>query len=197
MIAVAILAGGSSTRFTLNKLLYPIKGKPLIQYVVDKIEKCKYVTKTVLVVTPLALQTFSNINLDVVIDFLSIGPLGGIYIVLKLFNEVMVVGGDMPFVNCEFINTMLNLCREYRYACLPIWRETGFMEPLAGVYSKDFISVLEKAITINEYSIQKLIRKFNLKVKTIDIEEHLRGFTDIFVSINKFEDINKFMEKFP
>lgn len=195
MINIAVLAGGSSTRFTLNKLLYSIKGKPLIQYILDKVRRCRCITKTVLIVTPLTSQMFFDLGLDVVTDFLGIGPLGGVYTALKMLSEVMVIGGDMPFVNCEFVETMINLCEDYEYACLPMWRETGFMEPLASIYNKNFLSILEQAITINEYSVQRIIKRFNVKVKTIDIEKYLKNFADVFININKFEDLDKILEK--
>jgi len=195
LITAAILAGGSSTRFTFNKLLYPIKGKPLLQHVVDKIRKCKSITKAVLVVTPLHSGTFSDIDVEMVIDFLGIGPIGGIYTALKMFREVIVVGGDMPFINCEFIDTILSFCREYEYACLPIWRKTGFLEPLAGVYSKDFISLLEQAISINELSIQRVIKRFNLNIKIVSIEDQMNEISNVFININRFEDIKEVEEK--
>lgn len=194
MITVAILAGGSSTRFTFNKLLYSIKGKPLIQHVIDRIRKCKNITKVVLVVTPLSSRTFSDVDVEMVIDFLGIGPIGGIYTALKMFSEVMVIGGDMPFINCEFIDTMLSFCKEYEYACLPIWRRAGFLEPLAGVYSKDFIPLLEQAISINELSIQRIIKRLNLNIKTVSIEDHMGNISNVFININRFEDLKEVAE---
>ncbi|MEM1561243.1 MAG: NTP transferase domain-containing protein, partial [Ignisphaera sp.] len=100
MVVVVILAGGMSTRFLAgDKLLYPIKGKPMIKYVIDSISRCKHITKVV------AISSQSNINsvneyVETLQDPFQIGPLGAVYIALKTFSEALIIGGDMPYIDC-------------------------------------------------------------------------------------------------
>jgi molybdopterin-guanine dinucleotide biosynthesis protein A len=193
-LIVTILAGGPSTRFHINKLVYPIKGKPLINHTVEKVKKCKSVLKVFLIATPLTVNRYQGIEAEVILDPLGVGPIGGIYTTLKMFKEAMILAGDMPLINCGYIETMINLCKGYRYACLPIWRKTGFLEPLAGIYSKDILPIIEHGLAVGELSIQRLIKKFNLDIKTIPIEVDLNIFIDMFKNINKLEDIYEIIE---
>lgn len=192
---IAILVGGTSTRFHINKLTYPVRGRPLINYIVENVRRCRSAVKVVLVATPQTFNQYRDIDVDVVIDFLAIGPMGGIYAVLKMFGEVMVLAGDMPFINCRYVEKMVELCKGYRYACLPMWIETGFLEPLAGIYSKEILPIIEQGLVLGELSIQRLIKKLNLGIKAIPIEIFLRDFVNMFMNINRFEDIEEVVYK--
>lgn len=190
MIIAVILAGGVSKRFSINKLFYPLKGKPLIRHVIDNIKSCRYVLKTVIVSSPFNEFLFEDLDTDIVIDNMCIGPLGGIYLALKLFGKVIIFGGDMPNICCGFIEKMIHMCIDDIYACIPTW-SSGYMEPLSAIYTYKLIPILEYGIAIGEYSIQRLIKKLNFKVQLVDIEKHLSDFLYVFNNINTVEDIHK------
>lgn len=192
MIVTAILVGGTSTRFSINKLLYPLWGKPLTKHIIDNLSPCKSILKIVLVASPHNVSMFEGLGVDVITDNLCIGPMGGIYTSLRLFNRVFVVGGDMPNVSCGYIEKMLNLCLDNTYACIPTW-SSGYMEPLAAIYTQRLLPVLEHSISIGEYSIQRLIKGLKIDVQKINIEKDLKNFTHVFNNINSWNDIHRLM----
>lgn len=190
MVIVAVLAGGISTRFFVNKLFYPLKRKPLILYVIDKLRFCKYVVKTIVVASPFNVSLFNELDIDTVVDNMCIGPLGGIYTVLRLFKEVFIVGGDMPNIRCSFIERMISLCKDITYACIPI-QSNGYMEPLAAIYRDKLLPIIEYGISIGEYSFQRLIKKLDIIIQVVDIEKKLSDLRDVFVNINRLDDIHR------
>ena len=196
MIVAGVLVGGVSARFGVNKLLYPLKGKPLILHVLDRLSLCKAISKAVLVGCTQTLNLYSWIGVDAIADNLCIGPLGAVYSALKIISEVLIVGGDMPGITCGYVEDLIRLCRGYRYACIPAW-SSGYMEPLAAIYNKEVLPALEYGIAVGEHSIQKLIKLVRVPVKLIDIEKHLAKHTNAFLNINTLKDIRILSEAIP
>lgn len=194
LIIAAILAGGTSKRFSPNKLVYPLGGKPLVQHVFDNLRYCRKIIKTVAIASPYTAPLIEDLGVDTIIDNVCLGPMGAVYTALKMFREVLVVGGDMPSMCCDFIEKLTEVCRGYRYACIPRWRH-GFMEPLAALYRYDILPYLEHGLQIGIYSIQRLIKTVSIEVEVVDIEENLSEFLAVFNNVNSLEDIAKLRNK--
>ncbi|MCS7111074.1 MAG: molybdenum cofactor guanylyltransferase [Ignisphaera sp.] len=189
MIVVAILAGGMSSRFLAgDKLLYPVRGKPLIRYVVDSLMMCRYVSKVI------AISSQSNINsinehVETVQDPFQIGPLGALYLALRMFSEVFVVGGDMPFINCACLYTILEKCGfdGTISACMPQCND--YLEPLLSLYRRSMIGIIEYGIANRILSLQKLIKIFRVSIKTINICNSSELKTCL-TNVNSVEDVH-------
>jgi len=188
LIFAAILAGGSSIRFLTNKLLYQVRGKPLIRYTYDRLATCRSLIKPVVVASPSMATPLNDMGFEVIIDNMCLGPLSGIYTALRFASEVFVVGGDMPNIDCCFIDEMIKACSEYDYACFPTWK-TGHMEPLAALYKQELLPLLDYAIAVGELSIQRLVKRLGVDVKKISIDKHLSRWARVFANINTLEDI--------
>lgn len=188
MVVVAILAGGTSTRFLAgDKLLYPVMGKPLIRYIIDSMMGCKYVTKVI------AISSLTNINsineyIETLQDPLQIGPLGAIYLALKMFNEVFIVGGDMPYANCTCLRIILEHCEaeEPLPACIP--QCNGYLEPLLSLYRRSILDAIEYGIAKGILSMQKLIEILKIPIKTINIC-NLNELRKCIINVNSIDDV--------
>lgn len=192
MIFLAILAGGSSTRFLINKLFYFYKGKPLIMHIIDKLKLCKNI-KIIAIASPFTIQNLVELGVNTIIDNLCIGPMGGIYIAVKTFEKVLVIGGDMPNIDCDYVEKIDEICEENFYACIPVWRN-GYIEPLAAIYTNKIIDILEYGIIHKEYSIQKLLKKFKLNIKYIDIDTQLDMYKYVFKNINEISELKEILD---
>ncbi len=189
MVVVAVLAGGISSRFLAgDKLLYPVMGKPLIKYVIDSMMRCRYATKVI------AISSLTNINsineyIETLQDPFQIGPLGAIYLALKMFNEVFIVGGDMPYVDCVCLRIILEQCSvdEFVSACMPQYN--GYLEPLLSLYRRSILDVIEYGIAKKILSLQKLIKTLKVSVKTIDVCSS-NELKKCLINVNSIDDIH-------
>ncbi|MEM2261413.1 MAG: molybdenum cofactor guanylyltransferase [Ignisphaera sp.] len=188
MVVVVILAGGMSTRFLAgDKLLYPIKGKPMIKYVIDSISRCKHITKVV------AISSQSNINsineyVETLQDPFQIGPLGAVYIALKTFSEALIIGGDMPYIDCTCLDIILEHCKNSRniFACMPQYDD--YLEPLLSLYRRSMLDAIEYGIANGILSLQKLIKVLKIPIKTISIY-NLHILKKCLTNVNSIDDI--------
>jgi molybdopterin-guanine dinucleotide biosynthesis protein A len=189
MIVVAILAGGSSTRFLGgDKLFYPIKGKPLIKYAIDSIMGCKNVLKVIAISSQMHINKIVE-YIDAVQDPYQIGPLGAIYIALKMYREVFIIGGDMPYIDCRCIDVILNHCRdESSIACMPQYN--SYLEPLLSIYRKPVLDIIEFGIIHDILSLQKLLNLFKAPIKTIDAN-NIDVLKRCLININTLDDLNR------
>ncbi|MEM4506433.1 MAG: molybdenum cofactor guanylyltransferase [Ignisphaera sp.] len=192
MISVAVLAGGSSTRFFVNKLFYPFKGRPLVMYIIERLGLCRNVMKVIAIASPYNVHNLVDLGVETVVDNLCIGPIGGIYIATKMFNRVLVIGGDMPNISCSYIEKIDELCVKDAYACIPTWGGV-YMEPLAAIYTNKITNIIEYGIASTEYSIQRLLRKLKVDVQFIHIDTELSEYREVFRSINTLEDVEEIM----
>lgn len=190
MVVVVILAGGASSRFLAgDKLFYPIRGRPLIKYVVDSVMRCRCVTKIVALSSQLNSNRVSE-YIETVEDPLQIGPLGALYLALKMYREVLLIGGDMPFITCTCLDTVLEYCRDTSvFACIPQYNH--FLEPLLSVYRRPLLDIVEYGIVNRVLSLQRLIKILRVPIKVIDISD-LDELKKCLININSVEDIEHY-----
>ncbi len=192
MIGV-VLAGGSSRRFGIDKLFYPIRGRPLVLNVVENLRRARGVLKVVVVASAKNVGRFDELGLDTIIDNLCIGPLGGIYIALRAFGTIIAVAGDMPFVTSSAVEKLIRLCKdEYEYdACVPSWR-CGYLEPLFSIYRASALKVVEQCISEGSLSLHKVLR--SMRTLRVPVEEIVDDPEKTFLNVNTFEDLKRVRE---
>ena len=66
----AVLAGGYSKRTLIDKLFYPLNGKPLILYPVEQLRKVRDVVKVVAIASYRSANHLNDLGIDTVIDTL-------------------------------------------------------------------------------------------------------------------------------
>jgi len=182
----AVLAGGYSRRTIVDKLFYPLNGKPLVLYPVEQLRKVRDVVKVLAIASYRSADYLNDLGIDTIIDTLLIGPLGALYLVLKMYREAIVVAGDMPFISWRTIERMVRLCREEYDVCIPMW-SSGYIEPLCAVYRQGFLKAIEYGLERNILAIHRLISL--AKVFKIPIERISDNPKKEFFNVNSVSDM--------
>ena len=188
MYSVVVQAGGKSTRMGKDKSLLTLRGKPLIQIVIDKVTSLG----DELIITSNEPLKYAGFSARVVSDeFTEVGALAGIHAGLKASkNElVVVVATDMPFVSVGLFNHMKSLITLEVDVVIP-FSEKGY-EPFHAIYRKaSCLPAIESAIRENK---RRIISWFDaVNVATVEKNEievfDPKGLA--FFNVNTPEDLH-------
>jgi len=156
-----VLAGGQSRRIGANKSLLKIGESFIIDHVLRALSP---LSSSVIIVTDEAhfiLLRSSNPDARVVQDiYPARGPLGGIYTGLLHSEDVynLVVGCDMPFLNADFINYLIDEAPGHDIVVPRIEWKT---EPLHALYSRSCLPAIESLLQDGQLQIIKLFDRVN------------------------------------
>ncbi len=185
-----ILAGGLSRRFGEDKLSYSLKGKKVLERVLDSAEA---VFERVFIVAKDP-GKFYWARAPVVRDTIPIqAPIAGLVTALERAEgeRFCLLAGDYPLIR-ERVLRRLKECSE---GDAVVFRIKGQVHPLIGVYSKEIKGVMEKRINHGELSLVGLLEN----VKTLFIEENeiLEEDPDLisFINLNTRDDLELILEK--
>lgn len=181
-----ILAGGKSSRMNyVDKAFLDVYGMPMIKHVLNKFEG----VDDIIIVTNKP-EDYKQLGVRVVTDIIpQRGPLSGMHsgLVHAKHDYSFITACDTPLVPKEFIDYCFDLEKDYDVA-VPYWN--GFYEPTCGMYSKNVLPEIVKAI---EAGIKMPIKIYpNLEVKTIE-ENVLSRFGDMrrmFTNINTAQELD-------
>lgn len=132
-----ILAGGGSSRFGHDKVLMPLAGKPMIQYVLDAISGVVN-EKIVVVNSGVQAENLRKVvepGTLIVIDIDDVeGPLAGAYTGFKESQGEysLLLPCDTPLISRDIIFYLMELSQN-RNAVIPR-HPNGYIEPLQAVY---------------------------------------------------------------
>lgn len=187
---VAVLAGGRSKRFGLNKLLYRIDGKPLIMHTVERLLWAGRIDDVFLVASEENAEKLRHLGFSIITDELSVGPIGGVYTALGM-GDVFIAAGDMPVIEPGLVDLIIERFAESgRMACVPRW-PNGYIEPLHAAYSSRFRRILEPRIKTGSYELNRAVREANPCY--IQIESLPDGWKGSFFNVNRKEDLRAFL----
>jgi len=181
-VTALVLAGGNSTRMGRNKALLKIDNKTLIEIVVEKLQD---LFDEIIVVTnnPENYPMLKNVRFEKdCIDTPVKNSLVGIYTgLLKSSNDyVFVVACDMPLLNMDLIQHMLN---ELGNEDILVPFLEGHYEPLHAIYNKTCLSFIKDMLDVGNYKIINLYDYVNtVKVNEKEIriiDPQLRSFMNI------------------
>jgi len=179
-----ILAGGKSSRMGTNKALLKINGITIIEHIFKVISS---LTQNIIISSNS--DEYNFLRCQILHDEIeNIGPAGGIYTCLKNSKTVknIILSCDTPFINADLIKYIIESSEDYD-STIPICND--FVEPLAGIYSKNIINIIENEIGKNNFSIFKIIKKSNYKL--LEINEKLNFYNkNMFLNINNLNDYN-------
>lgn len=158
-----ILAGGSSTRFSGDKGILELNGKPLLNYVVDAV---KGLVEEVIVVT--SSQDRADVyaklvspKVKFVVDVCeSKGPLVGAMTGFEAANGEYsaLLPFDSPFVSQEVLSLLFDCCIG-KAAAVPRWTNQE-IEPLHAVYhTKQALQAAKEALAENELDVQAMVER--------------------------------------
>ena len=185
-----ILAGGKNLRLGRIKALEIIGGKSLIERVIERLTP---ISSRILIVTSLEHSDFpAGGDVEILTDlYPGQGPLVGIYtgLMASRSSHSIVVACDMPFLNTELLDHMLGQTTDYD-AVVPRL-ETGLIEPLHAVYSRNCLEKMKERVERGQLAVESLIE--TLRVKYVQQEEICRLDPDLlsFFNINYQSDIDR------
>jgi molybdopterin-guanine dinucleotide biosynthesis protein A len=201
-ITAIILSGGKSLRMGTNKSLLKIGDKTIIEGLRDILQS---MFKDVILITNDP-DDYKFLSLPIYEDiFRRRGPLAGIHSGLKhsKTNINFIISCDLPFMTKEMINYLI----EYKTdKLITVAKADGFIQQLAGKYSKECLSPSEEILkegvnNENRDDVQKK-RKCNVLnlIDTVRAEiipaESLPFYKeDLYFNMNRTEDYNLLLEK--
>jgi molybdopterin-guanine dinucleotide biosynthesis protein A len=152
-ISGIVLAGGKSVRLGRDKLVETIGDTSLLQRVLSCLGSFN---RDIIIVTAGGhdLSRFADHpRLKIVNDiYPGKGSLGGVYTGLTVSKSLhnLVVGGDMPFLNRDFLSYMMQLSAEFDVV---IPRLGNAVEPLHAIYSRACLAPIENLFRQNNLRI--------------------------------------------
>jgi len=201
-ITAIILSGGKSSRMGTNKSFLKIGDKTVIVRMRDLLQS---MFNNVILITNEP-DDYKFLGVPIYEDiFRHRGPLAGIHSGLKhsKTNINFIISCDLPLMTKEMINYLI----EYKTnKLITVAKADGFIQQLAGKYSKECLSPSEKILkevinNENRDAVQKK-RKCNV-LSLIDLvgaeiipAESLPFYNeDLYFNMNRTEDYNLLLEK--
>lgn len=151
-IEVFVLAGGKSSRMGKDKGLIPLKGKPMISYVLKVLEELALPIS--IIANKPGYESFGyRVLKDEVQEK---GPLGGLYTALQHSNadHVLLVGCDMPLVSMEAFCQLIGAAREDRITAAS---EGERVNPLFGLYPVELGEKVKESLERGELKMTDFI----------------------------------------
>lgn len=194
-LSAAVLAGGKSRRMGMDKLLLPVKGRPLIANLCDC---CGGFHELILSTAKgrdytEAIRTCKTVPVIVYDEMEDIGALEGLYQAIKKASTkaVVVVAGDMPGISGEFLTALVKIYDETKEDILILETEDG-IHPLCGIYSTCVLPGIEQMRKNGIYKIRRLFADY--RMNTVRPEE--LGFTPLTIrNVNTPEEYKKTVEE--
>ncbi len=142
-----------------NKALVKVGGVPLIERVVGLLAQ---LSDDLITVTNEP-QLYAHLPARLIGDvWPGMGSLGGIYSGLResRYEQALVVGCDMPFLNLPLLGYMLDLARDYDVV---IPHFDGLMEPLHAVYGRACLGPIEAQLKAGDLRIISFLAQVRVR----------------------------------
>lgn len=198
-ISAVVLAGGNSTRMGQNKALLKLGSKTIIERVVEIL---KTIFEEIIIVTNTP-QVYSMLkDVRFVPDCFEskqkksiIGLYTGIF---EAKNDyAFVVACDMPFLNTDLINYMIDNIEDEDTLVPYI---NCYYQPLHAIYNKNCLKYIRTLLDSNNYKIIDLFDYFdNLKVRKINDEilDRLNITNSCFLNMNTYQEYINIKKAWP
>ena len=181
-----ILAGGRSSRMKFNKAFAEIGGRPVINIIIDKFSRL--FDETIIISNEP--QLYEQLGLDIYPDvYPRMGPVSGIHSGLyhAHYDAAFVSGCDVPFINMELVEYMINNLGDYDSVVPEI---DSYLQPLSAVYSRKCLPVLTACLENNKVKLIRIFEELNAKVLPRYELEKFGIVEEIFLNVNDIEALN-------
>ncbi|MGC9122575.1 MAG: cytidylyltransferase domain-containing protein [Thermoplasmata archaeon] len=147
---IALIPIGKSKRLKDKHFMF-IDGKRIIDIIVENLIRCQIFKKIIIS----SYKEMDIKNATVIIDYELKGVSNVLKNVIETYNEnIILIGGDMPFVSCDSISLLLRYPEDL--ISIPRWKN-GYFEPLHAYYpetikfsdEKDMKSLLNKNMFVS------------------------------------------------
>ena len=180
-VGIAILAGGLSSRMGSPKadlmLCRNGENRSFMEHLCKELSEFKYCY-----ISENKNQGYHYEGYrEIIDDYDEIGPLGGIYSVLKKADTdaVLFVACDMPHFTADAARHLISKW-DGRSVCYSLVNTTK--EPMAGIYTRDCIPAIENQIANGNYKLGLLINEMNGQ------PVNMSDFADCYININTKEE---------
>ncbi|MEY9975207.1 molybdenum cofactor guanylyltransferase [Lysinibacillus sp. RC79] len=182
-IAGVVLAGGQSSRYGQPKMFELFAGLPLYKQSLIALQKNQL--HPLIIATNASLQSkFVEEDVQWIIEKQPHqGPLFALHNIMTNFPEVewfFVIASDMPFINAEFVQTMLTFIDDRYEAIVP--KQASRLQPLAALYRRSALPKALQLVQQNKRSMKVLLEQ--LQVCYVPFEED----SSTFININSQQD---------
>jgi len=182
-IAGVVLAGGQSSRYGQPKMFELFAGLPLYKQSLIALQKNQL--QPLIIATNASLQSkFVEENVHWIIEeHPHQGPLFALHNIMINSPEVewfFVIASDMPFINAEFVQTMLTFIDDCYDAIVP--KQASRIQPLAALYRRSALPKAQQLVQQNKRSMKVLLEQ--LQVCYVPFEEDC----STFININSQQD---------
>lgn len=189
-IAGVVLAGGQSSRYGQPKMFELFDGQPLYKNSLIALQKNQL--EPLIIATNASLQSrFAEDNIQIIIEQQPHqGPLSALYNIMANFPEAewfFVVASDMPYMNADFVQTMLTYIDDRYDAIVP--KQTSRIQPLASLYRSSALSKANLLIQQNKRSMKVLLEQ--LQVCYVEFEEECSTFVNINTQLDWSQTVKK------
>lgn len=189
-IAGIILAGGQSSRYGQPKMFELFAGMPLYKHSFNALQKNK-LEPLVIATNANLLNGFAEENVQMIVEQQPHqGPLFALHHIMIAFPDVewfFVVASDMPYMNADFIRSMLEYVDDRFDAIVP--KQNIRIHPLAALYRRSAFPKMKQLTEQNKRSMQALLEQ--LRVCYVSFEDN----SPTFININSQQDWSKTTKK--
>lgn len=187
LASFVIQAGGMSSRMGSDKGLVLLRGKPLVQWILDQLAPIE--TEKIIISNQPA--SYYHFGVPVYEDVIpAIGALGGLLTALTYARHelVFVLACDMPFLDLSLLDVMNNLIEDHDVV-IPCLGKPENTEPFRALYRQTCLEPIKSAIASGK---RRAISFFpDVRVNYYNLPEYTP--TDptswIFFNINSPEDL--------
>jgi molybdopterin-guanine dinucleotide biosynthesis protein A len=185
-VAAFILAGGKSTRMGTDKAFVQLKGRTLLNRMLETARSvCPHVA---VVGSSTKFSPYAPVVEDV---FPDCGPLGGIHAALQSATSDLnlILAVDLPFVTPRLLEFLLTKAAESPTTLITVPRTSQGWQPLCAVYRRDFRKIAENSLRARRYKIDSLFEPSRTQAITAE-DLQATGFSvDLFRNLNTAEDL--------
>ncbi len=169
LFSAVVFAGGVSTRMGTDKAFLRLKDELLIE---RQLRCLRETGAAQLLISGRAGVDYSRFCLTVVYDERpNAGPLAGLAAALKSssFHKTLVLAVDMPAMTPQMLGKIV-LSSGGNSACVPV-NDRG-LEPLAAVYSKQLLPLIEELLSAGKYSMREFAEEGMARglIRTLPLE---------------------------
>ncbi|WP_413364030.1 molybdenum cofactor guanylyltransferase [Lysinibacillus sp. 3P01SB] len=189
-IAGVVLAGGQSSRYGQPKMFELFDGQPLYKNSLTALQKNRL--QPLIIATNASLQSkFSEEKIQMVIEKQPHqGPLAALQTIMEIFPDVewfFVVASDMPYMNADFVQTMLTFIDDRYDAIVP--KQASRLQPLASLYRRTALPKANLLLQQNKRSMKVLLEQ--LQVCYVAFEEETSTFVNINTQLDWTQTVKK------
>jgi len=184
--AAFLLAGGKSTRMGRDKAAVLIDGQPLWQ---RQLATLRALHPHELFISGRPGGPYAGAGVEILADnFPSLGPLAGLEAALRRAHHplVLVLAIDLPAMTPDFLSALLRRAAVTAAGCVS--RDDRWFEPLAAVYPRTCLPLVEACLRDADRSLQRFVQRA-VDAGLVGIREVAPDERALFKNVNRPHDL--------